>query len=94
MSQNKDVILKIKELIELRHRTIVANKKAMKGHLVEYKKALELDKEIKLEIKTLNKAINLLQYGNPVEDFETEEVFNSENIAFNRDEHIYTGDEE
>ena len=46
MSQNKDVILKIKELIELRHRTIVANKKAMKGHLVEYKKALELDKEI------------------------------------------------
>ena len=68
MSQNKDIIFKLKKLIELRQRTIVANKKAMKEYLVEYKKSLELDKELKLEQKSLNRAINLLQYGFALEE--------------------------
>ena len=93
MSQNKEIILKLKNLIELRHNTIIANKKSMKSYLVEYKKALELDREIKKEIRSLNEAISLLQYGT-IEDKDTEEIFISENIAANRSEVIYTDDEE
>ncbi len=93
MSQSKEIILKLKNLIELRHNTIIANKKSMKSYLVEYKKALELDREIKKEIRSLNEAISLLQYGT-IEDKDTEEIFISENIAANRSEVIYTDDEE
>ena len=95
MSQNKDIIFKLKKLIELRHKTIVANKKAMKGYLVEYRKSLELDKELKLEQKNLHKAINLLQYGFALEEEKSKErEGQSQNNAPNRDEHIVTGDEE
>jgi len=93
MSRSKEIILKLKNLIELRHNTIVANKKSMKRYLIEYKKALELDREIKKEIRSLNEAISLLQYGR-IEDEDTEEIFISENIAANRSEVIYTDDEE
>lgn len=93
MSQSKEIILKLKNLIELRHNTIIANKKSMKSYLVEYKKALELDREIKKEIRSLNEAISLLQYGT-IEDKDTEEIFISENIAANRSDVIYTDDEE
>lgn len=91
MSQNKDTILKLKNLIELRERTIIANKKAMKGYLMDYKKSLELDRELKREVNSLKEAINLLQYMPLVnEDID----ISIQNIASNRDECIYTGDEE
>tara|TARA_R100001015_G_C4597280_1_gene152441 strand:+ start:614 stop:892 length:279 start_codon:yes stop_codon:yes gene_type:complete len=92
MSQNKDIVSKLRDLIELRKNTIIANKKSMKGYLVEYRKSLELDKKIKNEIRTLNTAINLLQ--NNMANSDTEEIITSQNIAVNRDFDIYTGDEE
>jgi len=92
MSYNKNIIFQLRDLIKLRQNTATANKRAMKDYLVEYKKSLELDKKLKNEIKTLNTAISLLQYGYPEED--TEEILISENIALNRDEQIYTDDEE
>tara|TARA_B100000963_G_scaffold225252_2_gene196425 strand:- start:300 stop:575 length:276 start_codon:yes stop_codon:yes gene_type:complete len=91
MSQNKDIISKLRDLIEVRQNTITANKRSMKDYLMEYKKSLELDKKIKAEIRTLNTAINLLQYG--ISD-DTEEILTSQNIAVNRDSGIYTSDEE
>ena len=91
MSKNKDIILKLKNLIELREKTIIANKKSMKEYLVDYKKSLELDKELKREVNSLKEAINLLQYRPLVnEDID----ISIQNIASNRDEYIYTGDEE
>lgn len=90
MSENKDIIFKLRGLIELRENTIIANKKAMKDYLIEYKKSLELDKELKKEQRLLKEAISLLQYGFALEK-EREE---SENNAPNRDESIYTDDEE
>ena len=91
MSKNKDIILKLKNLIELREKTIIANKKSMKEYLVDYKKSLELDKELKREVNSLKEAINLLQYRPLVnEDID----ISLQNIASNRDEYIYTGDEE
>ena len=92
MSQNKDIISKLRDLIEVRQNTIIANKKSMKDYLIEYKKSLELDKKIKAEIRTLNTAISLLQYG--IMDEDTEEIITSQNIAVNRDFDIYTSDEE
>jgi len=94
MSQNKDIIFKLKKLIELRENTIIANKRHMKDYLIEYKKSLELDKELRKEQKSLKEAINLLQYGCSISKDNTEEVFKSENIALNRNEYIYTDDEE
>tara|TARA_Y100000385_G_scaffold53696_1_gene51146 strand:- start:135 stop:419 length:285 start_codon:yes stop_codon:yes gene_type:complete len=94
MSQNKDTILKLRKLIELREKTIIANKRQMKDYLVEYKKSLELDKELRKEQNSLKEAINLLQYGSSLSEDDTEEIFKSENIALNRDEYIYTDDEE
>ena len=78
--------------------TIIANKRAMKDYLIEYKKSLELDKELKKEQKLLREAINLLQYGFELEDemFEkenTEEILKSQNNAPNRDLNIVIGDE-
>lgn len=91
MSKNKDIILKLKNLIELREKTIIANKKSMKEYLVDYKKSLELDRELKREVNSLKEAINLLQYRPLVnEDID----ISIQNIASNRDEYIYTGDEE
>jgi len=94
MSQNKDIILKLRKLIELRDNTIIANKRKMKDYLIEYKKSLELDRELKREKKSLKDAISLLQYGSPLSENTMKEIFKSENIALNRDEHIYTDDEE
>ena len=95
MRQNRDIIFKLKELIDLRHKTIVANKKAMKNHLVEYKKALELDRQLKAEQRNLHKAISLLQYGFGLQDEGGGKVdISLENIAPNRDDTIYTNDEE
>ena len=94
MTQNKDTILKLRKLIELREKTIIANKRQMKDYLVEYKKSLELDKELRKEQNSLKEAINLLQYGSSLSEDDTEEIFKSENIALNRDEYIYTDDEE
>ncbi len=92
MSQNKDIIFNLRKLIELRQKTITANKRQMKDYLIEYKRSLELEKELKREQNSLREAINQLQYSYSRE--ETEEIFKSENIALNRDEQIYTDDEE
>lgn len=92
MSQNKHIISKLRDLIEVRQNTIIANKKSMKDYLIEYKKSLELDKRIKAEIRTLNTAISLLQYG--IMDDDTEEIITSQNIADNREFDIYISDEE
>jgi hypothetical protein len=90
MSQNKDIIRNLRKLIDLRQDTITANKRQMKDYLVEYKRSLELEKKLKREQSFLKQAINLLQYG-PSDNNDAEE---SENIALNRDESIYTSDEE
>ena len=90
MSENKDIIFKLRGLIELRENTIIANKRAMKDYLIEYKKSLELDKELKKEQRLLKEAISLLQYGFALEKERKE----SENNAPNRDESIYPDDEE
>lgn len=92
MSRNKDIIFNLRKLIELRQKTITANKRQMKDYLIEYKRSLELEKELKREQNSLREAINQLQYSYSRE--ETEEIFKSENIALNRDEQIYTDDEE
>ena len=99
MSRNRDIIFKLRGLIELRENTIIANKRAMKEYLIEYKKSLELDKELKKEQKLLKEAINLLQYGFALEEEilglqDTEEILKSQNNASNRGEVIYTDDEE
>ncbi len=94
MSQNKDIIFKLRGLIELRQNTIIANKRQMKDYLIEYKKSLELEKELKREQNLLNNAISLLQYGLALEKEQNEKLQTSENIAINRDEQIYTDDEE
>ena len=84
-----------------RQRTIMANKSAMKDYLVQYKKSLELDGELKKEQRLINRAISLLQYGFALEQemFElelekTEELSKSQNNAPNRELDIVTGDEE
>jgi len=94
MSQNKEIIFKLRKLIELRDNTIIANKRQMKDCLVEYKKSLELDKELRKEQKSLKEAINLLQYGFALEEEEEKKAFSAKNSALNRDENIYTDDEE
>ena len=66
----------------------------MKDYLIEYKKSLELEKELKREQNLLNNAISLLQYGLALEKEQNEKLQTSENIAINRDEQIYTDDEE
>jgi hypothetical protein len=93
MSQNKDVIFKLRKIMELRRKTIMANKKAMKSYLVEYQKSLVLEKELKIEQQVIRSAINLLQYGDsPPQDELTEEI--SLNNASNRDSNIVSSDEE
>jgi len=94
MSQNKEIIFKLRKLIELRDNTIIANKRQMKDYLVEYKKSLELDKELRKEQKSLKEAINLLQYGFALGEEEEKKALSVENSALNRDENIYTDDEE
>ena len=101
MSENKDIIFKLRKLIDDRQRTIMANKSAMKDYLVQYKKSLELDGELKKEQRLLNRAISLLQYGFALEQEileleleKTEELSKSQNNAPNRELDIVTGDEE
>lgn len=94
MSRNKDIIFKLRGLIELRENTLIANKRVMRDYLVEYKKSLELEKELKKEQNLLKEAINMLQYGFALQEEYEEIVYSSENIASNRDIDIYTDDEE
>ena len=101
MSENKDIIFKLRKLIDDRQKTIMANKSAMKDYLVQYKKSLELDGELKKEQRLLNRAISLLQYGFALEQEileleleKTEELTKSQNNAPNRELDIVTGDEE
>jgi hypothetical protein len=99
MSRNKDIIFKLRNLIDLRENTIIANKRAMKDYLIEYKKSLELDKELKKEQRLLKEAISLIQYGFALQEEmleldKTEEIPKSQNNVLNRDDDIYTGDEE
>ena len=101
MSENKDIIFKLRKLMDDRQRTIMANKSAMKDYLVQYKKSLELDGELKKEQRLLNRAISLLQYGFALEQEileleleKTEELSKSQNNAPNRELDIVTGDEE
>ena len=101
MSENRDIIFKLRKLIDDRQRTIMANKSAMKDYLVQYKKSLELDGELKKEQRLLNRAISLLQYGFALEQEileleleQTEELPKSQNNAPNRDLDIVTGNEE
>ena len=101
MSENKDIIYKLRKLMDDRQRTITANKSAMKDYLIEYKKSLELDGELKKEQRLLNRAISLLQYGFALEKEileleleKTEELSKSQNNAPNRESDIVTSDEE
>lgn len=99
MSKNEEIISKLQNLIELREKTIIANKRSMKDYLVEYKKSLELDKELKKEQKTIMNAIDLIKHGTALEQLfvDTQEIeFNSDskNNAPNRDPDIVMGDEE
>ena len=101
MSENRDIIFKLRKLIDDRQRTIMANKSAMKDYLVQYKNSLELDGELKKEQRLLNRAISLLQYGFALEQEileleleKTEELSKSQNNAPNRDLDIVTGNEE
>ena len=101
MSENKDIIFKLRKLMDDRQRTIMANKSAMKDYLVQYKKSLELDGELKKEQRLINRAISLLQYGFALEQEileleleKTEELSKSQNNAPNRESDIVTGDEE
>jgi len=99
MSENKDIIFKLRKLMEDRQKTIMSNKSVMKDHLVQYKKSLELDSELKKEQRLLNRAISLLQYGLALEKEmleleKTEELPKSQNNAINRESDIIIGDEE
>jgi hypothetical protein len=85
MSENRDIIFKLRKLIDDRQRT----------------KSLELDGELKKEQRLLNRAISLLQYGFALEQEileleleKTEELPKSQNNAPNRDLDIVTGNEE
>ena len=79
--------------MELRRKTIMANKKAMKSYLVEYQKSLVLEKELQIEQRVIRSAISLLQYGDsPPQDELTKEI--SLNNAPNRDLNIVSSDEE
>lgn len=99
MSQNRSIIFKLQNLIDLKEETIVNNKRTMKDYLLEYKRSLEIDKELKKEQKLLREAINLLQYGFALEDdiLELENSVwdqKSQNNAPNRDNVIINSDEE
>jgi len=82
MSQNKKIISKLQNLIELRERTIIANKRSMKDYLVEYKKSLELDKELKKEQKTIMNAIDLIKHATALEQLFMDTQKNEHLLSF------------
>tara|TARA_R110000751_G_C13530856_1_gene453868 strand:- start:227 stop:514 length:288 start_codon:yes stop_codon:yes gene_type:complete len=90
MSQNKKIIFRLQGLLKQRKETIMANKEAMKNHLQDYSHSLMLEKELKREQRILKEAINIIQYGFPLEDREK----NSQNNAPNKDEEVIISDEE
>ena len=90
MSQNKKIIFRLQGLLKQRKETIMANKEAMKNHLQDYSHSLMLEKELKREQRILKEAINIIQYGFPLEDKEK----NSQNNAPNKDEEVIISDEE
>ena len=99
MSKTEEINSKLQNLIELREKTIKANKRSMKDYLVDYKKSLELDKELKKEQKTIMNAIDLIKHGTALEQLfvgtqEIESTSESKNNAPNRDSDIVMGDEE
>jgi CRISPR/Cas system-associated endonuclease Cas3-HD len=91
MSENKDLIQKLKILIEQRQKTIQANKKQMRDNLKEYKKNLELDGKLKSECRTLRETIYEL-LRSMANTSESKNVL--KNIASNRHPDIVIGDEE
>ena len=90
MSQESNLVKKLKTLIEERQQTILANKKNMRNNLKEYKKNLELDRKLKAECRTLQETIYRILRKSPL----PEEKKSTKNIAVNRDSDIITPDEE
>ncbi len=89
MSQESNLVEKLKILIEQRRATILANKKNMRDNLKEYKKNLELDRKLKAECRTLQETIYriLRKRLSPEEE-------NIRNLAINRNDNIVSSDEE
>jgi len=89
MSQESNLVEKLKILIEERRGTILANKKNMRDNLKEYKKNLELDRKLKAECRTLQETIYriLRKRLSPEEE-------NIRNLAINRNDNIVNSDEE
>ncbi len=89
MSQESNLVEKLKILIEERRATILANKKNMRDNLKEYKKNLELDRKLKAECRTLQETIYriLRKRLSPEEE-------NIRNLAINRNDNIVSSDEE
>jgi len=89
MSQESNLVEKLKILIEQRQATILANKKNMRDNLKEYKKNLELDRKLKAECRTLQETIYriLRKRLSPEEE-------NIRNLAINRNDNIVSSDEE
>jgi len=89
MSQESNLVEKLKILIEERRGTILANKKNMRDNLKEYKKNLELDRKLKAECRTLQETIYriLRKRLSPEEE-------NIRNLAINRNDNIVSSDEE
>jgi hypothetical protein len=90
MSQESNLIKKVKTLIEERRSLILTNKKHMRDNLKEYKRNLELDRKLKAECRTLQETIyNIMRGLVPPDKKET-----SKNVAVNRDHDIVSSDEE
>jgi hypothetical protein len=87
MSKEKDLIEKLKVLIEERERTIKINKQDMKDYLVKYRRALDLEEELVRECRHLRQTIRYLKE-------QKQFAPNQNNIASNRDMLIVSGDEE
>ena len=87
MSKEKDLIEKLKVLIEERERTIKINKQDMREYLVKYRRALDLEEDLIRECRHLRQTI---RYLTEQKDFTP--IY--ENIASNRDSAIINIDEE
>ena len=83
MSRKSDLVSKLRILVELRQKTIQANKRQMKENLKEYKKNLELDRKLKDECRTLQETIyRLLTKNNShTTHFKNKKVLPKENRA-------------
>lgn len=93
MSRKSDLVSKLRILVELRQKTIQANKRQMKENLKEYKKNLELDRKLKDECRTLQETIYRLLTKNNSHTTHFKNKKNK-NVAVNRETDIITPDEE